>query len=134
MITRNEVFNRIATALREEYGAKNIYVVGERIYAPKQFPCVQLVEIGSVPDERYVNLDMSDEQRRSTFEVQVFSNKHATATIEAEEIATKIANQFRKLGYMCRMFEPVDNGADANVKRHIGRYTRLIGGGDALPE
>lgn len=134
MITRNEVFNRIATELRNDYGAENILVVGERVYAPKQFPCVWVVEIESVPDERYTDLGLSDEQRRSTFEVQVFSNKQATASIEAEEIATKVSTLFRKMGYLCRTFEPFDNGMDANIKRHIGRYTRMIGGGDNLPQ
>lgn len=131
MITRNEVFNRIATELRAEY--QGIYVVGERVYAPKQFPCVWVVEIERVPDERYTALDLSDEQFRSTFEVQVFSNKSVGASIEAEEISSKISTLFRKMGYLCRTFEPIDNGADVNIKRHMSRYTRMIGGGDILP-
>ncbi len=134
MITRNDVFNRIATELRNEYGNENIYVVGERVYAPKQFPCVWVVEIESVPEERYTALDLSDEQRRSTFEIQVFSNKQDWASIEAEEIGAKVGALLRKMGYLCRTFEPIDNGMDANIKRHIGRYTRIIGGGDTLPQ
>lgn len=133
MISKNEVFTRVAEELREKYGQENIYIVGERVYAPKKFPCVWLVEIDDTPQERYTNLSLSDSQRISTFEVQVFSNKTTGATSETHEIFNEIRESFRAIGYRCSMSQPFDNGIDANIKRHIGRFTRIIGGADTLP-
>lgn len=132
MITKNEVFNRIAEKLRGKY--EDIYIVGERVYAPKKFPCVWLVEIEDVPSERYATLSLSDSQRVSTFEVQVFSNKSTGATTETYEISQDIREYFRQIGYRCLTSQPFDNGIDANIKRHVSRFTRIIGGGETLPE
>lgn len=134
MITRNEVFTRIATKLREKYGKQNIYIVGERVYEPSKFPCVWLVEIDSAPVEAYTDLSLSDSQRRSTFEVQVFSNLSVGATEQASEICDEVGEQFRQIGYLCNMSQPYDNGYDANIKRHVARFTRVLGGGDKLPQ
>lgn len=132
MITQNEVYNRIADALQGEF--ETLFTTSTRVYAPKVFPCVWIVEIDGTPDGRYVNLDLSDEQRRSTFEVQAYSNAPEGAMLEVDAIIGKAILEFRKIGYVCSMNQPIDNGYDENIKRRVARFTRIIGGGDTLPE
>lgn len=132
MITSNEVYSRISASLRAKF--EGILTTSTRVYAPKVFPCVWIVEIDATPDGRYINLDLSDDQRRSTFEVQAYSNKPDTAMLEVSDIIDETVKAFRKLGYVCTMVQPMDNGYDENIKRKVARFTRLIGGGDTLPE
>lgn len=132
MITSNEVYSRISADLKAEF--EGIFTTSARVYAPKVLPCVWIVEIDATPDGRYVNLDLSDNQRRSTFEVQAFSNTPNSASLEVSNIIDEAISAFRKLGYVCTMVQPMDNGYDENIKRKIARFTRIIGGGDTLPE
>lgn len=131
MITRLDVFDRIATQLRVAY--PTLFVTSERFVNAPKLPCLWMVEIDGVPQERYTNLDLSDSQRRSTFEVQAYSDNPNGATLELEDIIGTCETLFKGIGYRMIYSSPVDNAADTSIKRHICRFTRVIGDGDTLP-
>lgn len=131
-ITSNAVFTKVKTAITTEY--EGALCVSERLYAPPTFPCVWVIELDSYPTRNATTLDFSDEQVRSTFEIQVFSNLTTNGSGQAKEIINIAISAMRSLGYRCTLSSPVDNGMDASIKRHVARFTRFIGSGDTLPE
>ena len=131
MITKNAIFTKVKTAITAQYSGA--YCTSERLYTPSTFPCVSIVEIDTYPELVSTALDFTDEQRRSDFEIQVYSNKSPGAATQAASIMAVAIAEMRRLGYRCTMSGPIDNGADASIKRHVARFTRYIGSGDTLP-
>ena len=131
MITRSEVFSRVSSALKTEFG-KDVFVVGERTATPSKFPCVWVVESDTYPMTRYMTIDCTDEQRMSMFEVQAFSNLSTGGTSQASALVECATKAFLRMGYRCMSNMPLDN-SDPSIKRHTARFQRVIGGGDTLP-
>lgn len=129
MVNCNEVFTALATALRTQYSG--IYVANERVYAPAKFPAVWAVEINSVAEKRSTTLSFDDEQRRSTFEIQTFSNLSNGGTNQAREIMEFCAATMRGMYYRVISLTPMDN-ADTSIRRYVARFERIIGGGDTI--
>lgn len=129
-ITTNQVYSAIRDAVHATY--TDAYVTSEKLYAPPKFPCVEVVEMDSYPERYATTICLTDDQRRSVFEVQAFSNKSSGATLEARAIIEIVTAKFREMGYRCTTSAPVVNAADSTIKRHVARYTRVIGGGDTL--
>lgn len=127
-ISTNHVYSRIRDAIKSEY--PNAYVTSERIQAPSDFPCVEVVEMDTYPERTATTINLTDDQRRSVFEVQTFSNKAEGGTIEAKALADLATESFKAMGYRCTTLSPLVNAADTSIKRYVARYTRLIGGGD----
>lgn len=135
MIVNTDVIQTVSKALKDFTRAKyntDCYVVGERIYAPSSFPCAWVVELDNHSEKRAEALDFTDDQRRSVFECQTFSNLRSGATMQAKYLMDEITRVMKDLGYRCTMCNPVDNGADVTIKRYVARYTRFIGGGDTI--
>lgn len=132
MITKNEVYDHIYDAIIAF--DENAYITGETNRTPPEFPAVWIVDIGWTPERKYTAIDLSDEQVRSTYEVQTFSAKMEGAFLEARDLLDVATAAFREIGYRCTYFSPVDNYADSSISRYVGRYERMIGGGDTLPE
>lgn len=130
-ITKNAVLTRVKAAVTAEYS--NIQVCSERVYAPSSFPCLWFVEIDTHPEKSQLTLNYSDDQRRSTIELQAFSNDRNDATGQAENIIAIATAKMKECGYRCTISFPLDNGQDTNIKRHVARFTRFIGSGDTLP-
>lgn len=125
MITDNQVYTLVKKAITEKY--TSAFVTGSRINTSEVFPAISIVCIDSTPVSETIDLEESN--RRSTFEVNVYSN---TSLTEAKNIMTVIRKAFTTCGYRCRAFEPLDNEADTNIKRYVGSYTRVIGDSDTL--
>lgn len=130
-ITANAVFTRVKTAIKAAYS--NAYCTSARLYAPSQFPCVWIVEYDYHPEISNITLDYSDDQRRSFFEIQAFSNDLTDATGQAKNIIDIATAKMKECGYRCITSFPLDNGQDTSIKRHVARYTRFVGSGDKLP-
>lgn len=130
MINSNEVFTRVRDALKTEFGTKT-YVVGEFVDTPAQFPCVAIINRGEVPLTRYMTIDGTDEQHRSTFEIQAFSNLTSGGTTQAKQLVECALEEFKSMGFRATVNMPLDN-ADKSIKRHVARVTRVIGGGDTI--
>lgn len=126
----NQVFTQIKAAITSEY--PNAYCVSERIPTPSQFPCVWIVELDSVPDARYLTFNDYDSQVKSSIEIQAFSNSNSEASAEAKGICKKAREALTLMGYRCLTFAPIEN-ADVSIKRHVARFSRLIGDSDTIP-
>lgn len=125
MITDNQVYTYVKNKVVTEY--EGLFVTASRIYTTEKFPTASIVCIDGTPISETLNLEESN--RRSTFDVDVYSNKSLN---EAKNISSVIREAFRECGYHCRVFEPLDNALDPNIKRFVGRFTRAIGDGDTL--
>lgn len=84
----NELFTVVATTLREEF--PTIFVTGDAVAAPTQFPCVAFYE-----DDNYISqedMDSSFEERYATlrYRVDVYSNKVSGRKAEAKSILAVI--------------------------------------------
>ena len=131
-ITTNMVYTAIKGAIKDEY--PNVYATSEKVNIPSQFPCVEIVEIDTYPERNATTINLTDDQRRSVFEVQAYSNLQSGAALQARNIIDITTAKFRELGYRCTTSGAVLNAADTTIKRHVARYTRFIGGGDTLEE
>ncbi len=127
MITDNQVYTYVKNKVVTEY--EGLFVTASRIYTTEKWPTASIVCIDGTPISPTINLEETN--RRSTFDVDVYSNKSLS---EAKDISNVIREGFKECGYHCKVFEPLDNALDPNIKRFVGRYTRAIGDGDALAE
>lgn len=125
MITDNQVYTYVKTEIQTSH--EGIFITGSRIYSTEKFPTASIVCIDSTPVSETINLEETN--RRSTFDVNVYSNINLT---EARAILEDIRSAFKECGYHCNVFEPLDNEFDLNIKRYVGRFTRVIGEGDVL--
>lgn len=127
MITDNQVYTYVKNKVVAKY--EGLFVTASRIYTTEKWPTASIVCIDGTPISPTINLEETN--RRSTFDVDVYSNKSLS---EAKDISNVIREAFKECGYHCKVFEPLDNALDPNIKRFVGRYTRAIGDGDALAE
>lgn len=135
MIVYTDVISAVSTAIKSftlsKYNA-DCYVVGTRLNKPPKFPCLWVVEIDDYSDSKSETLDFVDEQRRSVFELQSFSNLANGATLQAKAIIDEATKVMKSMGYRCKSKQPVDNAADETIKRYVARFERFIGGGDTI--
>lgn len=120
----NEVFNIVATALRATYSS--IYVVGEYVKSPPNFPCVSLVEMDNSVNESTQTSSENENHAKLMYQVDVYSNKASGKKSECKAIAAFVDNQMSALGFTRTMLQPIPNMDDATVYRMTGRYTALI--------
>ena len=125
MITDNQVYTIVKNKVVAKYSGA--YVTSSRIYTSETWPTVSIVCIDGTPISE--TIDFSESNRRSTFDVNVYTN---TTLTDAKNIATVVRSAFKECGYRCKVFEPLDNALDPNIKRYVGRFTRAIGDGDTL--
>lgn len=119
-----EVFNIVATALREEY--PKIFIVGEYVKSPPSFPCASIVE---VDNQTYRNTRTSssyENHAQVMYEVNVYSNKKSGKKTECKEIISFIDKQLEALGFTRTMMNPAPNEVDATIYRMVGRYRAII--------
>ena len=95
----SQVFTTVATALRNEYGASNIYVAPEYVSQPPKFPAVFIVE-----QDNTVHLRGRDSANIENFvnvmyQVDVFSNQNTGKKVQAKEIIALVDDQFAQMGF-----------------------------------
>lgn len=120
----NEIFNIIATALRNEY--TDVCVVGEYVKSPSIFPCVSIVEMDNVAYERTQSSGSLENHADVTYEVNIYSNKTSGKKSECKAIASLLDNEFATLGFSRTMLQPIPNGDDATIYRMVGRYRGVV--------
>ena len=126
--SRNAVYNCIVNAILAEY--PNAYCASRYIAKPSSFPTCYIHEIDNNRPIQYTQLDFEDVQWESAFEIQVVSNKANTASTEAYAIMAIAKEAFSKLYY--REFSEA-NIYQGDTFTVIGRFRRVIGGGDTMP-
>lgn len=117
-----EVFEKVATALRETY--KTIYIVGdELIVAPPVFPAVVLRKSNSSINKRYSTFDDNEVVVSETYYCTVYSNQEKGKTAQCKEIACVINDVMNQLRYS-RSYEEQLFNADATIGRRVMKYTK----------
>lgn len=120
----NEVFDSVATDVRAKY--PDIYMVGEYVKTPSQFPCVSLVEMDNQSYQRTEDSGSSENHASVMYEVNIYSNKTVGKKSECKAIATLIDEQMLALGFARTMLQPIPNLDDATIYRMVGRYSAVI--------
>ena len=120
----NDIFNTVATEVREKY--PDIYMVGEYVKTPSQFPCVSLVEMDNQVYQRTEDSGSSENHVSVMYEVNIYSNKTVGKKTECKAIAAVIDEQMLALGFARTMLQPIPNLDDATIYRMVGRYSAII--------
>lgn len=123
----SQVFTTVATALREAYGASNIYVTGEYVSQPPKFPAVFIVEMDNSVDLRGRDTANIENYASVMYQIDVFSNKNTGKKAQAKEIMALVDGQFAALGFSRTFLNPVQNMNDATVYRMTARYQAVVG-------
>ena len=126
--TRNAVYTRVRSAIIAQF--PNAYITSRYVAKPSTFPAILIHEIDRNRPLRNTQLDFQDVQWESVFEVQVVSSKANTAATEAYAIMDIARQSLSDLYYREFSEANVDSGDTFTI---IGRFRRVIGGGDVMP-
>ena len=126
--SRNAIYTRIANAIKAEY--PNAYCTSRMVASPAKFPAILIHEIDNIRPIQNIQLDFQDVQYESVYEIQVVSNKANTAASEAYDIMAIADAVLSELYYRRSSQTNIDR---ADTFTLVGRYRRVIGGGDTMP-
>ena len=126
--TRNAVYSRVRAEIIAEF--PTAYITSRMVAKPSSFPAILVHEVDRNRPIRNTQLDFQDVQWESVFEAQVVSAKANTAATEAYEIMEIVRQTFSDLYYREFSEVNIDNGDTFTI---IGRFRRVIGGGDTMP-
>ena len=126
--SRNAVYTRIVNAIKAEY--PSAYCTSRYVPKPSVFPACYIREIDHSRPLENTQLDFEDVQWESAFEIQIVSNRANTAATEAYNIMEVARNSMSKIYYREFSETSIDGGDKFTV---IGRFRRVIGGGDTMP-
>ena len=125
---RNAIYTRVVNAIKADF--PNAYCTSRMVASPAKFPAILIHEIDRDRPLRNTQLDFEDVQYESVFEIQVVSNKANTAATEAYAIMELARAAMSKLYYREFSETNIDTGDTFTI---IGRFRRVIGGGDTMP-
>ena len=128
MITRNAVYTKVVNAIRAAY--PSAYCTSRYVAKPSSFPACYIHEIDCSRPLENTQLDFQDVQWESSFEIQVVSTMANTAATEAYNIMEVARNSMSEMYYREFSETNIDGGDKFTV---IGRFRRVIGGGDSMP-
>lgn len=126
--SRNAIYTRIVNAIRAVY--PNTYCTSRLVAKPSTFPACYIHEIDRNRPLQYTQIDFQDVQYESVFEIQVVSAKNNTASTEAYNLMEIARQAFSDLYYREFSETNIDTGDTFTI---IGRFRRVIGGGDTMP-
>lgn len=118
-----DIFNTVATALRTAYSG--IFVVGEYVPAPPQFPAVSIVEADNRVVERMRTLNIEN-AASVMYEVNIYSNKTYGKKLECKKIADTVDQTFASIGFTRTMKNQIPNANDATIYRIVCRYEAIV--------
>lgn len=119
----NDIFTRVAAALRADFPAINVY--GEEVRSPSSFPCVSIVEADNYTVARTQDSGSNERHASLMYEVNVYSNKTSGKKAECRAIAAVIDDILLGLGFTRTMKNPVSMD-DATIYRMVTRYTAVV--------
>ena len=129
MITRNAVYTRVVYAIRAAY--PSAYCTSRYVAKPSSFPACYIHEIDRSRPVENTQLDFGDVQWESSFEIQVVSTLANTAATESYSIMEVARNAMSAMYYRDFSETNIDGGDKFTI---VGRFRRVIGGGDTLPQ
>ena len=126
--SRNAIYTRVANAIKDDY--PDAYTTSRMVASPAKFPAILIHEIDRNRPIRNVQLDFQDVQYESVYEIQVVSNQANTAATEAYAIMELAKAAMSGLYYREFSETNIDRSDTFTI---IGRFRRVIGGGDTMP-
>lgn len=91
----NYIFTEIATPVRESFAG--VFVTGERINKPTQFPCVEVVEADNYEVATSIDNTLRENLTALMYEVTVFSNKQFGKRSECIDILSQIDTILKRM-------------------------------------
>ena len=114
------VYTPIFNALREEFDG--IYVTGEYVDAPPQFPAVSIIEADNYIDTDAISTSPDEVYSIVMFEVEVYSNLKVGKKTQARKILSFIDAILYDLNFTRLSMTPVPNMANTSIYRLTARY------------
>lgn len=125
---RNAVYTEVRSAIVVQF--PTAYITSRMVAKPSTFPAVLIHEIDRNRPTQNIQLDFQDVQWESVFEIQIVSAKANTAATEAYSIMEVARQTMSNLYYREFSETNVDRGDTFTL---VGRFRRVIGGGDTMP-
>lgn len=119
-----ELFSEISSRVRVRY--PNIYMTGEYVKSPSDFPCVSLVEVDNATFRNTQTTESQENHVVVMYELNVYSNKTKGKKAECKEIVAFIDELLMGLNFTRIMLEPVPNQDNATIYRMLGRYRAIV--------
>lgn len=126
--SRNAVYTEVRSAIVVQF--PTAYITSRMVAKPSTFPAVLIHEIDRNRPIQNIQLDFQDVQWESVFEIQIVSAKANTAATEAYSIMDVARQTMSNLFYREFSETNIDTGDTFTL---IGRFRRVIGGGDTMP-
>lgn len=130
MITKNQIYSYIRGKMLEY--EPTLFCTNSRIYASSRFPTMMIREISVVPIGN--GIDLTDNVYRLTWEVEAFSDKKTGAEEEAYNLVRKAEEFFNSIGFRMTMNAPTENTKEITIRRHLARFTRVVGSNDEIKQ
>lgn len=115
-----ELFSEVEGKVREKY--PDIYMTGEYVKSPSDFPCVSLVEVDNATFRNTQTAEGKENHAAVMWELNVYSNKTKGKKAECKEIIAFIDELLMERNFTRIMLEPVPNQDGATIYRMLGRY------------
>ena len=119
-----ELFTDIASVLRTQFNG--IFVAGEYVSQPPQFPAVSIVEMNNYVYERGVDSGAIENYAEVMYQVDAYSNLNTGKKAQAKSIINAIDEQFARYGFTRTFLNPVPNMNDATIYRMTARYRGVV--------
>jgi hypothetical protein len=126
--SRNAIYTRVANAIKADF--PDAYCTSRMVASPAKFPAILIHEIDRNRPLRNTQLDFEDVQYESVYEIQIVSNKANTAASEAYDIMALARAAMSELYYREFSETNIDRSDTFTI---VGRFRRVIGGGDTMP-
>lgn len=116
----NEVFQRIATRLKEEF--PGIVVYGDERGVPSSFPCVTLIEADNAEDANTIDSSATEKYANLMYESNAYSNLTRGKKAQCKSIMAVIDDEYRRMGFLRTAMLPTPM-LDATIYRMTARHT-----------
>lgn len=122
----NEVFDRVAKALREKF--PGIDVASMYIRTPSVFPHVS-IEMSNIDTLRMLQTqDLDEEFSRVVFDINIYSNDPNTKKSTCKAIAHAVDEIMMSMNFNRIYLRPVANFEDVDIYRIVCRYRAATDG------
>lgn len=120
----NIVFDTVAEKIRDVF--PDIFMTGEYVSSPPEFPAVSLVEADNSTRIETSDSGSNENHANVMYEVNVYSNKTAGKKSECKSIMALIDKEMLALGFTRATMTPVPNMNDSTIYRMVARYRAAV--------
>ena len=122
--TESQVFNRVATRVRERF--PDIFITGEYVSSPPSFPAASGMEMDNSTREDTIDSGSNERHANVMYEWNGFSNKTTGKKSECKKIMALIDEEMIAMGFARVSLTPVPNEYDSTIYRMVGRYKATV--------